>query len=296
MLLAEFNLIEHLNDHPWPGCTSNLPWLGDFTWMSSAIASMIIVALLLIAVVLPLARKRAKVPSGGRNVLEVVVIFVRDMIAKPALHQHAYKFLPFLLTLFVYFLGLNLIGLIPLVSLSSSYSINGHVYPIGYTATSILTVTGAHAALVLLMILYFAMKSQAIKYSEHTGRPLALGVVLSPALFIKSLVPKVPGVAGVLLWPMLVVLEISSVFSKCVALMIRLFANMLAGHSLLAVFMMFIVIALQENIRSLTYVGPLSILGSVFVDLLEVLVASLQAYIFTFLTAIFIGLYMEPSH
>jgi F-type H+-transporting ATPase subunit a len=95
---------------------------------------------------------------------------------------------------------------------------------------------------------------------------------------------------------MLAILEIISLISKCVALMIRLVANMLAGHSLLAVFLMFILVAIDGNLKSLAYVGPLSVLGSVFVSLIELLVAALQAYIFTFLSAIFMGLYMEPAH
>jgi F-type H+-transporting ATPase subunit a len=89
--------------------------------------------------------------------------------------------------------------------------------------------------------------------------------------------------------------------------MIRIFANMLAGHIMLAVIMMFIVQTLvstyqtamdpaQENSIAFFYVGPLCVVGSVLVDLMELLVAGLQAYIYTFLTAIFIGLYAEPAH
>lgn len=293
MLLAEFNLIEHINDHPWPGFT--FEWHGmKIVWMSSAIASMIVVALLLIAIVIPLARRSSTVPRGGRNVMEVLFIFVRDMIAKPALHDHAYQFLPFLATQFLFFLGMNFIGLFPLVPISDLLT-HGR-YPVGFTATSILTVTGCQAALVLVLILFFGFKRQAEKFHEHRGVPMIVAAALSPLLFVKSLVPKVPGAAGVIMWPLLAVLEVASVLSKCVALTIRLFANMVAGHSLLAVFMMFIVVALKENVASLLYIGPLSILGGVFVSLMEILVGALQAYIFTFLTAIFIGLYMEPSH
>ena len=93
---------------------------------------------------------------------------------------------------------------------------------------------------------------------------------------------------------MLLVIEVVSLFSRCGALMIRLFANMIAGHSMLAVFMMFIIMA--GLTVSQWYIFPISVMASVMVSLLELLVAALQAYIFTFLTAIFLGLYMEPAH
>lgn len=297
MLLAEFNLIEHLNDHPW---WQVHPW-GEhgptFTVMSSGIASMILVALALIIVVPVLARRRAAVPTGGRNVIEVVVIFVRDMIAKPALHGRAYQFLPFLCTLFLFLLGLNLMGVLPLSAISSIIKIDGKTYPIGYAATSTLTVTGAMAALTMVMVFFFSFKRQAEKFVEHHPRmPLVAALAISPVLWLHSLVPPVPGVAGRILYLPLMVLELFSMVMRCGALMIRLFANMTAGHSLLAVFMMFIVNAIAAGVGQLSYVGPLSLLGSTFVSLMEILVAGLQAYIFTFLTALFIGLYSEGAH
>jgi F-type H+-transporting ATPase subunit a len=261
--------------------------------MSSAIASMILVALFLLAFVIPLARRVVHVPHGGRNVLEVLILFVRDWIAKPALHDRAYQFMPFLLTQFLFFLGMNLIGLFPLVPLSDL--LTGGKYPVGFTPTSILAVTGANAALTLVLILCYSFREQAARFRHHhAGVPLPVALLLSPFLFLQSLVPPVPGVIGYFLWVPLLVIEVASLFSKCIALMIRLFANMIAGHSMLAVFMMFIVTA--GLTVSLTYVGPLSIFASVFVSLLELLVATLQAYIFTFLSAIFIGLYVDPAH
>lgn len=295
MPLAEFNLIEHISDHPWPGFV--VEWGGQtIVLMSSGIASMILVAIFLVAFIVPLARRTVAVPHGSRNVLEVIIFFVRDWIAKPALHDKAYKFMPFLLTQFLFFAGMNFIGILPLSQLSQLVKINGQTYPVGFTPTSILTVTGANAALTLVVILYFSFREQARRYRSHRGGSALKAGILSPLLFVKSLVPVVPGITGALLWPMLAFLEIASLFSKCGALMIRLFANMLAGHSLLAVFMGFIVVALETNIGSLVFIGPLSVLGSLFVILIEVLVAGLQAYIFTFLSAIFIALYMEPAH
>jgi F-type H+-transporting ATPase subunit a len=292
LILAEFNLIEHISDHAWPGCT--VVWEGHrIVLMSSAIASMILVAIAMLVFVLPLARRAAQVPRGRRNVLEVLVLFVREWIAKPALHHHADKFMPYLLTQFLFFLGMNLIGLLPLVALSEA--LTGGKYPVGATPTAVLTVTGANAAMVLVLILGFSMRRQAQMFREHhKSVPIFAALLLSPFLFAKSLVPPVPGVAGYVLWFPLLIIEMISLVARSSALMIRLFANMIAGHSMLAVFLMFIVTA--GSWVTLTYIGTLSVLASVFVSLLELLVATLQAYIFTFLSAIFLGLYMEPSH
>ncbi|MCP4375543.1 MAG: hypothetical protein GY794_05130, partial [bacterium] len=107
MMLAasDFNLMEyltsHLSDHPWPGCQVTIAGM-TLTWMSSAIAAMLIVSVGLIAVILPITRRRKALPTGGYNVLEALTVFVRDAIARPALrdNEKTYKYLPLLLTLF----------------------------------------------------------------------------------------------------------------------------------------------------------------------------------------------------
>ncbi len=91
-------------------------------------------------------------------------------------------------------------------------------------------------------------------------------------------------------------LEMLGVLAKCMALMIRLFANMLSGHTLLAVMMMFILQALETQVVRVFYIGPFCIAASVAVEVMELLVAGLQAYIFAFLTATFLALYVETSH
>jgi F-type H+-transporting ATPase subunit a len=129
---------------------------------------------------------------------------------------------------------------------------------------------------------------------------MALCVALSPVLWLKSLSPEVPGLVGKLLAGPLAALEFLGAIMKCFALMIRLFANMIAGHALLAILMLFILQALaalmREKAADLFYIAPACILTSVGVDLLELLVAVLQAYIFTFLTAMFLSLYGEEAH
>ncbi|MFZ1991333.1 MAG: F0F1 ATP synthase subunit A, partial [Alphaproteobacteria bacterium] len=133
-------------------------------------------------------------------------------------------------------------------------------------------------------------------FHQRYQAPMWLCALISPVLWIASLTPPVPGLAGVILAVPLALLELVGVLAKCAALMIRLFANMLSGHVLLTVLMMFILQALQTQVVHVFYVGPFCIAASVVVQILELLVAGLQAYIFTFLTAIFLALYAESSH
>jgi F-type H+-transporting ATPase subunit a len=237
------------------------------------------------------------VPTGGRNVVEVIVLFVRDMIAKPALHEKAWPFMPFLLTLFVFILGMNVLGLIPLENVSALFSSQ---YRVGGGATSILTVCAGLAFISLVTVLALSWRTTAIRLHEHRHWPIWLAAALSPFAWVISLSPRTPGLAGKLLFVPLMGLELVSVFTRVAALMIRLFANMLSGHTLVAVFLMFGVQSLEGYVQSHSstafYVAPLSVLASAAVRLLDVLIAGLQAYIFTFLTAIYLGIYIEPSH
>ena len=112
---------------------------------------------------------------------------------------------------------------------------------------------------------------------------------------------------GKILCVPLAILELVGVVAKCFALMIRLFANMVVGHILLGLLMMFIIQTLVTTYETAMdptvpnnihffYVAPICVLSSVLVDFLELLVGGIQAYIYTFLTAMFLGLYAEPSH
>jgi F-type H+-transporting ATPase subunit a len=301
-MLASTDILDHVMDHPWPG-TDTLFGV-RFTWMSSAIATMILVGLLL-AVLLPmLARRHARlgIKSLSGQVIEVIVLFVRDQIAVPALGQkRAYTFLPFLLTMFVFVLAMNLIGLLPLQPLTM-WLTDGH-YPVGHTPTSLITVCAALAGTALLVIFF----TGCVHAVRHSKLPLWAAAPLAPGLWFLNLSPSIPGVTGMLLKVPLAILEIIGVVAKCFSLMIRLFANMVAGHILLAVLMMFIVMTLETTVTTAMdatvendivafYVGPVCVAGSVLVDLMELLVAGLQAYILTFLTAMFLGLYGEPAH
>ncbi len=302
MILAEQNLLTHLMDHPWHGWQISLGGM-TITLMSSAIAVMLLTAGGLCALILPMARRRGPLPVGGYNVLELLVIFIRDRVAIPALHEKAYAFLPFLLTIFVFVLGMNLTGFLHLDLIVGGLSVAlpwFRDHPIGFQPTVVLTACGGLALLTLGTIVGLGIKTAAEHLRSHRGWPGWLCVLLAPVVWVKSLAPSIPGAMGVVLVVPLALLELIGALAKCFSLMVRLFANMLAGHAMMAALMMFILMALESMIQDgtghLIYVGPLCVMGSALISLIELLVAGLQAYIFTFLTAIFLGLYVEPGH
>ena len=303
-------ILHHMEDHPWAGCQF---YIGSMpvTWMSSGIAAMLLAAVTLVAVVVPLARPvgvgagagAGPKLSRGKNLLEIIVVFVRDNIARPALHRRAYAYLSFLTSLFVFILAMNLIGLIPL---GPVFTALGHHIPflrgrpIGGAATSIGTVCLAMAAIAFATLIGAGLVQSAKRFHRKHHWPMAVCVLLSPVLWFLSLCPPISGVPGIILLVPLAALELFGAILKCISLMIRLCANMLAGHVLLAVLMLFTLQTLSSWIEygsvHLFYVGPLCIAGSVMASLLDLLVAGIQAYIFTFLTAIFLGMYAEASH
>lgn len=291
MFLAEFD-IGHLADHAW--LTTQVFGL-KVTLMSSSIAAMLLAGAVLIAFIVPLARRYQAVPSGGRSVVELLVIFVRDNIAAPALHEKADAFLPFLCTLFVFILSLNLLGMVPLLPMTNLLGL-----PIGGTATGILAVAGGLAFITFITILVLALRHQVLKCHEHHGWPMIVCVLVAPVVWFLSFAPPIKGVAGIMLVPLLTVLEFVGFFARCFALMIRLFANMLAGHTLLAVLASLglgaIAGTLENRIAVGSAVGLVCFAGSVFVNILELLVAGIQAYVFTILTATFLSLYVSPAH
>ncbi|GAB4173932.1 MAG: F0F1 ATP synthase subunit A [Calditrichia bacterium] len=214
---------------------------------------MMIVSVALILISAILFRKQKLVWTGFASVLESLVLFIRDEIAIPNMgEEDGRKFTPFLSTIFLFILILNLLGLIPIFA----------------TSTGNLSVTAGFALIVLGIIFYMGMKKNGI-----------LG-------FFKSLIPHgVPVLISVILFP----IEIISIVSKIFALTVRLFANMIAGH-----FALFYIIGIIVMV-GLPFVAA-SVPLALFIDLLEVLVAFIQAYIFTILAALFIGMYMHPEH
>ena len=301
MLLGSGNLLHHVLDQPWAGCRVELFGL-PVTLMSGAMISILLTGAALIAVLVPMGRRCSYIPSGGQNLLESIIVFVRDTIARPALHEKAYDYLPFLCTVFVFIFALNLVGLVPLESISSLLGI-GDRYKIGGTPTAVPAVGAALASLALVAVVGNGLRSAAHRQHEQKLWPMPLCWLASPVLWFVSLSPPVPGAVGrVILVPM-AALELVSAVAKCVALMVRLCANMVAGHMLLAVLLYLALETLKPMLLPPAeasfhgiYVVPICVLGSVALNLMELLVAGIQAFIFSIMVALFLGMYAEAEH
>lgn len=241
-----------------PFGTIHLPELHLFGFdisITKHIVFMWLAAILLLTIFILVSRsyKKSRVPKGIANFFEVLVVFVRDEIAKPTIGSGYEKFLPYLLSFFFFILFCNFLGL----------------FPYGSTATSNISVTSTLAVLSFLMIQAGGMwKNGFIGY-------------------FKGLIPH-----GVPTWllPIMAVVEILGLFTKPFALAIRLFANMTAGHIVILALLGLIFI-LQTY-----FVAPVSIAFALFIYLLEILVALLQAYIFTMLSSLFIGMAVHQEH
>jgi F-type H+-transporting ATPase subunit a len=201
-----------------------------------------------------------KIPRGTGAALEGLVLFIRDEIAEPNIgHGDGRKFTPLLCSFFSFILVAALLGLMP------------------FAATS----TGNLAVTMGLALVSFAAQQYA-----GVSRYGIVG-------HFHNLIP--PGLPAWLL-PIMIPVEILSMFTKPFALMIRLFANMLAGHMVITTLLLLISLMGQISWMGGVAMAPVSILLSLFIMLLEVLVAFIQAYIFTLLSAIFIGMYAHPAH
>jgi F-type H+-transporting ATPase subunit a len=199
-------------------------------------------------------------PSGIGALVELFVVFIRDDIAEKNVgHGDGRKFTPLLCSFFFFILVAALMGLLP------------------FSATS----TGNIAVTMALATISFAAQQWA-GISKH-------GVIGHFA----GLVP--PGLPAWLL-PIMIPVEILSMFTKPFALMVRLFANMLAGHMVIGALLMLIPLMAAISTAFGIAIIPVSLGLALFIMLLELLVALIQAYIFTLLTSIFIGMYAHPAH
>ncbi len=303
------DILDHAQDTPWPGCTVELSGK-SITFMPSGIGTILLVGVGLMLLLPWMARKQGAATAPGKprffsipgSFIEVTVLFVRDQIALPSLGKDlGYRFLPFLLTMFVFVLGMNVIGLLPIESVTGY--LTNHQFPIGYTPTAILSVCATLAMLALIAIVGNGLWLTA----QKSKLPFLVAFLLSPVLWFWSLAPHIPGTIGKIMALPLAALELLGVLAKCFSLMVRLLSNMLAGHIMLAILMMFILSTLTGTYESVMdpsraneihffYVGPICVVSSVLLGLMELMVAGLQAYILTYLTAMLLGLYVSPDH
>lgn len=228
----------------------------DFS-ITKNVVMMLVGGLLLLLMFGAVARsyKKDMVPRGLAGFLEPLVIFVREDIAKPNIGPKYKRFMPYLLTLFFFIWILNLTGLMP-----GAANASGNI---AFT-------------LVLATITFIVVNVNGNKtYWQHIFDPLK---------------GQMPWYGKLAIYPILVPVEILGIFTKPIALMVRLFANITAGHIIVLSFVSLIFI--MQSIA----VAPASIALTLFINVLELLVAALQAYIFTLLTALFIGMAVEEAH
>ena len=203
------------------------------------------------------ARSQSAGARLTRGMIEPVALFVRDDILEPIFGHHAHFYLPYFLTLFFFLLTCNLLGLVP--------------YAKGVTAN--IAVTASMALCTFFLIQFAGVKEQGL---------------------VSYIVHIVPGGVPWWLWPVLFVIEVFGMFAKCISLCIRLFANMLAGHVVSLSFLFLIFIFAQMSKAVGLGVSPAAVGLALFIYLMDVLVSFLQAYIFTFLTALFVGGAVHP--
>ena len=262
---GEFDAGELVLHHITDSQMLELPILGEVHLPTLTIGSyelpitkhvvMMWVACLVILLLLWLAtRRRSLVPKGMQNVMEIIILFVRDELARKNIGPGGERYVPYLLSTFVFILICNLLGMIPY----------------GATATGNIGVTAGLAGMAFLTI-----QAAGIREFGLLGH-------------FKNLVP--PGIPAWLL-PVMIPVEFLGMFTKPFALCVRLFANMTAGHVIILSLISIVFIMKQAWVGAV-----LTVPFALFISGIELLVAFLQAYIFTMLTSLFIGMSAHPQH
>ena len=269
--------LEHVVQHPLierPAHFGPLTPNGKITIFSDQIAMILLAGLLLVALVPMLVRRRrgrngveALVPTGAANGLEAVCEYLRKEVAEPALHEHTDRFIKYIWSVFFFVLTVNILGLLPIPVVSNLFGTH-----LGGTATGNIWMTATLALVTMVMMVVNGLRLGGKSYLAHFC----------------------PG--PIWMAPLLVPVEIIGLIAKVFALAVRLFANMIAGHILLAVLLSFIMAAGAKSTGLGLGVGVLVVAGSVAINFLELFVAFLQAFIFTFLTTLFIGMSVVFHH
>jgi F-type H+-transporting ATPase subunit a len=229
----------------------------------SILMSSLILIIMFISVAKAYTRRKGQAPKGLQSLLEPIIIFIRDDIAKSSIGEKKYeRYMPFLLTVFFFIFLNNLMGIIPF-------------FPGGANVTGNIAVTGVMAIFTFLITTFSGNRA----YWGH--------IINAPGVpwWLKFPIPLMP------------IVEIVGVFTKPFVLMVRLFANITAGHTIILGFISLIFIF--GNINTFLGLGigiGFSIPFAVFMSLLELLVAFIQAYVFTLLSALYFGMAIEEHH
>lgn len=285
-ILASGSPLEHVVQHPFwqiPFGRTILFW-NQFTVLSDQIIMQILAGVLTFLVMRRAARYpsdgndiRQMTPRGLGNFIEVICEYLRKNVAEPAMGPFTDRFVPYVWTAFFFILFSNLLGIIPLEPLTrylffkDSHWTHGH--GIGGTSTGNVYVTGTLAALTLIMIVVNGLRLQGVNFIKHFFQgPFPISLLIA-------------------------FLEVVGLVAKSFALCMRLFANMVAGHVLLAVLLSFIALSTAALGAAVGFgIAIIVVLSSVAISCLEIFVAFLQAFIFTFLTAVFIGQAVNIHH
>jgi F-type H+-transporting ATPase subunit a len=221
---------------------------------------MMLLAAALCLMIFPMVARRLASPRPGRLAMlfEAILLFVRDEMARPFLGKDTEKFLPILWSFFFFILFCNLLGMIP-----------GSA-----TATGNISVTASLAAISLLIYHFFGIRENGLIHYAQAN------LLVGPWY----------------LWPLMVPIEIVGHVIKPCALAIRLFANMVGGHIMLAVVVSFTAVFTLDNWLLGGAIAAVAAGGAVFLNFLELLVAFIQAFIFTFLTTVFLSMALHPEH
>jgi F-type H+-transporting ATPase subunit a len=226
------------------------------------VAQMFLSLIILVVLMISIANKYKKglgvtsAPKGWQNAIEPVIAFVRDEVARPNLGKKYLKYLPYLLTVFFFILVNNIFGLIP-----GSANVTGNI-----------------AFTVVLGVISFVV------------------ILFSTNKHFWGHIFWFPGVPTPVRIFIMLPVELLGVFTKPFALIVRLFANMVAGHIIILSFITLIFIFGSMSAVVGWGFSPLSVAFAVFIYLIEILVAFIQAFIFTNLTAVFIGQAFEGGH
>ena len=209
---------------------------------------------------------KSRIPSRWGNFVEFIITFVRDQMTRQFMGRDGDKYVPLIASFFVYIATANLLGLVPFFDFIGSG---------GNTATGNLAITGA------LAICSFC--------SYHLMGIIEQGGIVT---YVKNLFPHVP----IYVLPIIVTVEIVAHIIKPCALAIRLFANMLAGHTLVAAILGFTYAFTKDFVVPGALISVASVLGVTVLTFLELLVALIQAFVFCFLSTVFLSIAVHPEH
>ena len=206
-------------------------------------------------------RNKGKAPKGLQSFLEPLIIFVRDDIAKASIQKNPERYMPYLLSIFFFIFLNNLLGLVPIL-------------PGGANLTGNIAITMVLAVFTFIITTVIGNKN----YWKH--------IINAPGVpwWLKIPIPLMP------------IVEILGMFTKPFVLMVRLFANITAGHIIALGFFSLIFIFGEKSIFAGYGISVISVMFTIFMLFLELLVALIQAYVFTLLSALYFGMATEEHH